>query len=361
MDLRLTRPHQARLDMIEGLKVFVGGEVTPNLRRSYDAWRDTAAPQDAQLRDREFMAGKLERDPLYQSSRGLQRLSQEGMWREVIFGLDQRRGALQSALDAPPEAPGSLTLDPDLPMPAYYDGNEFHLQPGNFHKDALAGPIYELGVATYTMHRYGRAGDEMGRALVSILPETMPKTGARRALYLGCGPGYKAYPIVDALPETEHHAADLSAPMLKFARHRAALHGKPIHFHQMNAERTTFEAGSFDLIYCMLLLHEVPTEAVQNVVAEAARLLAPGGAFCNLELPSYESLDPLSAYLMDWDTLHNGEPYWRAYHEMDLQGAYRDAGLKPSLIEATSEWGGAKGNYMGRFAYHVTVGVKPEA
>ena len=357
MDLKLTRGHQARLDMIEGLKNFVAADVVPAVRRDFDAWVDRRGPTADQLRDRAFMAGHLEHDPLYQSSRGLQRLSQESMWREVINGLSERRNEIEETLDTPSDAPGSLTLDPNLEMPRYFDANEFHLQPGNYHRDTLAGPVYELGVAAYTMHRYGKAGDEMGRALVSVLPEKDYK----RVLYLGCGPAYKSYPIVDAFPEAEHFGIDLAAPMLKYARHRAVEHKRPIHFRQMNAESLDFDDGGFDLVFCMLLLHEVPTKAVMNIVGEAARVLAPGGVFCNLELPSYESLDPLSAYLMDWDTLHNGEPFWRAYHEMDLIGACRDAGLDAELVEAYSEWGGAKGNYMGKFSYHVTMGRKPEA
>ncbi|MFT6306293.1 MAG: hypothetical protein ACJA0Z_001456 [Halioglobus sp.] len=63
---------------------------------------------------------------------------------------------------------------------------------------------------------------------------------------------------------------------------------------------------------------------------------------------------------MDWDSSHNGEPFWRSYHELDLLGVYKHAGLSGELVEAYSEWGGAKGNYMGKFAYHVTLGVKPE-
>jgi SAM-dependent methyltransferase len=242
-------------------------------------------------------------------------------------------------------------------MPDYYDNTEFHLQPGNFHKDTLAGPVYEIGVATYTMHRYGKAGDEMGRALVSVLPDRP----CNRVLYMGCGPAYKGYPLIDALPDAEHWGIDLAAPMLKFARHRAIEHEKPMHFSQMNAEAMTFPDGHFDLIYCMLLLHEVPTKAVENIVNEAARVLAPGGLLANLELPSYASLDPLSAFLMDWDTEHNGEPFWRDYHQMDLEKTYRDAGLETKLTDAHSEWGGAKGNYMGKFRYHVTMGRKPEA
>lgn len=356
MDLRISREHQARLDLVEGLKVFVAGRIMPTLREEFDSWCASENPSDRQLRDSQFMQDKFSHDPLYQSSRGLQRLSQEAMWQEVISGLAERQPEIESQLDKDYNDAGSITLNPDLAMPDYYDDTEFHLQPGNFHKNNIAGPIYEVGVATYTMHRYGKAGDEMGRALVSVLPEKPYK----RVLYMGCGPAYKGYPLVDALPEAEHWGIDLAAPMLKYARHRAVENGKPMHFSQMNAEAMDFPDGHFDLVYCMLLLHEVPTEAVINIVNDAARILAPGGVLANLELPSYDSLDPLSAYLMDWDTDHNGEPFWRAYHEMDLVDSYRKAGLQAEVTEAHSEWGGAKGNYMGKFRYHVTMGWKSE-
>ncbi len=357
MDLTLDRRHQARLDFVEGLKCFVAERQVPALRARYQQWKDDNHVAERKLRDRSVIAARFERDPLYQASRGLQRLSQEAMWREARDGLAARRGELEKMLDAPnATVGGSLVLDPRLPMPAYYTANDFHIQPGSFHGDSLAGAVYEVGVATYTMHRYGKAGDEMGRALLGVLPKG--KT-FKRILYMGCGPGYKAYPLIDAFPGAEVHGIDLAAPMLKFAHRRAMEHGKCMHFRQMNAEQMSFDAGQFDLVFCMLLLHEMPADAIGNVLRSAHRVLARGGLLMNLELPEYASLDPLSAYLMDWDTEHNGEPYWRAYHEFDLVDAYRRARLvEVKQIEAHSDWGGGKGSYMGSFRYHVTQGTK---
>jgi len=358
MDLLLPRENQARLDFVEGVKTFVATALVPSLRRSFEARVAEEEPDEASLRDRRSMAARLEGDRLYQASRGLQRISQEAMWREVRRGLETRQGELEAELSAEGgPAGGTLELAPGLAMPRYYEANEFHLQPGNYQGHPLSGPIYELGVATYTLHRYGRAGDEMGRALLSVLPERR----YRRILYLGCGPGYKAYPVVDAFPDAEVHGIDLSAPMLRFAHRRAEEHGRRMHFRQMNAEALSYPDGSFDLVFCKLLLHEMPQAAVRNVLREACRVLAPGGVFANLELPAYSALDPLSAYLMDWDTQHNGEPYWRAYHEMDLEGACREAGFDDArTVDAHSEWGGGKGSYMGSFRYHVTFGLKAE-
>lgn len=361
LDLTLDRPQQARLDFVEGLKCFVAERQVPALRRRYEQWRAAAHVPEKRLRERPVMAARFERDPAYQASRGLQRLSQEAMWREARAGLGARRQQFERLLEEPNTAAGgSLRLDPTLELPGYYTANEFHIQPGSFHGDSLAGAVYEVGVATYTMHRYGKAGDEMGRAIVGVLAKVAGGRKFRRMLYMGCGPGYKAYPVLDAFPDAQMYGIDLAAPMLRFAHRRAMEHGKRIHFRQMNAEHMRFDEGRFDLVFCMLLLHEMPASAIRNVLRSAYEVLAPGGMLINLELPEYASLDPLSAYLMDWDTEHNGEPYWRAYHEFDLVGAYRRAGFKQiEVIEADSDWGGGKGSYMGSFRYHVTWGIRP--
>ena len=84
MDLRIHREHQARLDLVEGLKVYVAGHVMPTLRRDFEKWCDEEHPTDAQLRDTKYMHAKFDNDPLYQASRGLQRISQESIDRKSV-------------------------------------------------------------------------------------------------------------------------------------------------------------------------------------------------------------------------------------------------------------------------------------
>jgi SAM-dependent methyltransferase len=354
MHTRLARPAQARLDVIEGIKGLVAGRFTPELRRRYESW--AAGRPEAELRAPGAIAARFASDAAYQAGRGLARISQEAMWAEVRRGFEPRRAELEAALAAGPRGDSvTLALDPTLPLPAYFTGTEFHLQTGGFAEEPLAGLIYETGVAAYSMHRYGRAMDEMGKALLAGLPQR----DYRRILYLGCGPGYKAYPIRDAFPKAEFHAIDLSAPMLRYAALRAEQHGKAMRFRQMNAEALSFPEGHFDLVFCILLLHELPTAAIRNVVRSAHRVLAPGGIFANVELPSYASVDPLSAWLLDWDSDHNGEPFWRAYHELDLAGVYAEAGFgQVGVAEQVGAGGRDAGAYVGRFRYHITLGTK---
>ncbi len=353
MDERLSRPQQARLDFIESIKSLVATRLTPQLRQDYEVW--AKGRPEAELRDPQVMSARFAHDPLYQAGRGLARISQEAMWRQVRAAYAERRAEIEKALKQPPGNGVTLQLAPGLPIPSYFSETEFHLQEGGFHHEKMAGLIYETGVATYSMHRYGRSMDEMGKALLA----TLPKKPYRRILYLGCGPGYKGYPIQDAFPDAEFHAADISEPMLRYAAHRAAKHGRTIHFRQTNAEAPDYPDGSFDLVFCILLLHEIPLGAIRNVVHAANRLLAPGGVFANVELPSYAAVDPLSAYLLDWDTDHNGEPFWRDYHELDLEGLYREAGLQDVHTgESVGTGGGDRRAYVGRFRYHITLGTK---
>ena len=68
MDLRLSRERQARLDLVEGLKVYIAGQIMPSLRQEFESWCDAENPNETKLRDSKFMQKKFGPDPLYQLS-----------------------------------------------------------------------------------------------------------------------------------------------------------------------------------------------------------------------------------------------------------------------------------------------------
>ena len=357
MDLTLARRDQARLDLIAGVKALTGYAITPQVRARYERWASEEAIPEDRLRDRAFVAAHVGADPLYQASRGLQRVTQELMWTEVARALEPQRAALEAELASP--APqgyrGSLRLDPALELPAYFRDTEFHLQPGGLWKDPLTGPIYEIGVQHFNLHRFGKSGAEMGLALLQALDGRPVK----RFLELGCGPGYKMYPVLDAHPEADAHGIDLSAALLRYAYRRAIDHQRTVRYAQMNAETLSFDDQSFDLVYNMILLHEVPVSATRRILREALRVLEPGGVYCDLDLPAYRDLDPFTAFMMDWDNDHNGEPFWRAYHELDMRQELLDAGFdRVEFRSVTSEALRKRGNYQGKWSYRVVMGFK---
>lgn len=93
-----------------------------------------------------------------------------------------------------------------------------------------------------------------------------------RVLDVGCGAGLLANQLA------EHHevtGVDLSAKSLEIARKTDPT--KSVEYLEANAYALPFENGSFDVVCAMDLLEHV--EAPECVLAEASRVLRPGGLF----------------------------------------------------------------------------------
>lgn len=350
MHIEIDRTSIAAFDYIEGLKKHVAGTLTPRLRSVYEA-SDREKPATM-----EQIGEVLRPMTLYQYNRAIQRTSQELMWAVIYESLEPRRTELTEELSRATENPiGSVTVNPDLKLPEYYTAVEFHLQPRSYHGDELAGIVYDIGVPIYVMRRNGSDSGQSGRALASVIPQGRYE----KILDMGCGIGQKTVPIADAFAGAEVHAIDLSAPMIKYAHKRAEQMGRKIHFSQQNVERTNFADNSFDLVVSTILLHELPPDAISNMISESYRVLKPGGLAAHLDLPPYNRQSPYDAFLMNWETRNNGEPYWHAFHELDLPAIYREAGFRHVReITAESQWSGGAGFYSGKFPYWVTMGEK---
>ena len=151
------------------------------------------------------------------------------------------------------------------------------------------------------------------------LKANRPDFKPRRILDMGCAVGHCTTPYADAFPDAEIHAIDVAAPVLRYAQARAESMGYAVHFSQQNAERTDFPAGHFDLIVSHILLHETSHKALYAIMAECHRLLAPGGIVLHGEAPvDNRKLDPFNAFMRDWSTHYNAEPFWGALHDLDL-------------------------------------------
>jgi ubiquinone/menaquinone biosynthesis C-methylase UbiE len=358
MQIEHNRTSQAAFDYVEGLKRYVAGNLTPRLRTAYEAReRLLSQTSDGEKPATREQAGEVLRPmTLYKYNRAIQRASQELMWAVIYESLEPRRTELTGELNRPTEnALGSVEVNPDLELPEYYTAVEFHLQPRSYHGDELAGIVYDIGVPIYVLRRNGSDSGQSGRALASVIPPGRYE----KILDMGCGIGQKTIPIADAFPEAEMHAIDLSAPMIKYAHKRAERMGRRVHFSQQNVERTNFADNTFDLVVSTILLHELPPGAIREMIIESHRVLKPGGLAAHLDLPPYNRQSPYDAFLMDWETRNNGEPYWHAFHELDLAAIYHEAGFREVReITAESQWSGGAGFYSGRFPYWVTMGEK---
>jgi ubiquinone/menaquinone biosynthesis C-methylase UbiE len=130
--------------------------------------------------------------------------------------------------------------------------------------------LYDLLILLLTRGR-DRAYRERILDLASITP------GAR-VLDIGCGTGTQALATARRCgPGGTVVGVDISAPMLDAARRKARRRGLDIAFRQADAAELPFPDGSFDVVTFTTVLHMVPEGRRARSLAEAARVLAPGG------------------------------------------------------------------------------------
>ena len=93
---------------------------------------------------------------------------------------------------------------------------------------------------------------------------------------IGTGRNFGFYPA-----DVRLAGIDLSPTMLEIARRRAEDLGRAADLRQADAQALPFEDNTFDTIVCTLSLCSIPDD--RKAVAEAKRVLRPGGSFLLLE------------------------------------------------------------------------------
>jgi SAM-dependent methyltransferase len=112
--------------------------------------------------------------------------------------------------------------------------------------------------------------------------------------------------------------------------------GVPIHFHQQDAAKTSFEAGSFDLVLSNILFHETNSARLPQILRECRRLLRPGGVMLHLDVPTQLNRLGFDDQVMnDWQVRWNGEPFWTGFAERDMLEEIVAAGFERQHSFAT--------------------------
>lgn len=234
---------------------------------------------------------------------------------------------------------GTLTLDPGLDVP-YYQNVDTHSVPGGYFvelcdDDVYAGARYDIGLNLFTRGARGALNDMSGQHSLAMLRKHYPGFEPKVVADFGCGIGNATLPYVDAWPGVTVYGLDLSAPMLRYAHARAESLGKQVHFRQENAEQTSLESESVDIVTCHILLHETSLQAMCNIFAEAYRVLRPGGMFVSADVPRHiTAKTEYEKYRGEWDAVNNNEPYWSTFlFDADIHGCLADAGFDPGLVK----------------------------
>jgi len=129
----------------------------------------------------------------------------------------------------------------------------------------------------------------------------------------------------DLAPGSAGPDAPVPGPTKTVAASRAAL--PAITWHHGAAEATGLPAAAYDLITLQFVCHELPQSATRAVLAEAARLLRPGGVIALVDQ------DPDSAVIRRLPApiatlLKSTEPYLEDYFRLDLPAALQEAGFR---------------------------------
>lgn len=326
----------ARFNFLAAFNRHVAGVLGPGNAAAY---RARVLPQIMAERgrppaDRHEIRRAMLADPYHRFWSALKRNSMEMRQQAGRAMVLRQREALEARvkmLNA--SAPDTLQLDATIGVPRYQAAVDIHCMPGSYYGETgpdcvLAGANYDCGIFATTGGALGGLTDGGGQALARWAHEHGMRP--RRILELGTTIGHNIVPLARAFPDAEVWAIDTAAASLRYGHARAqALGATNIRFVQMNAEDLSrFADGHFDWVQTTMFLHELSGKALPRIIAEGARVLAPGGLMLHLEQPAYTDAMPLfEQFMRDWDAFNNNEPFWSAMHALDIPGIMDAAGL----------------------------------
>ncbi len=157
--------------------------------------------------------------------------------------------------------------EPAVAYPAWYVHRWHFLPEGYLSRrsvaayDAMVRNVYNVA-----------AEGEIIRTMVRKVREARPAS----VLDLGCGPGRYLAALRRALPASDLTGADLSPFMLELARDRLAT-APGIRLVHGDARQLPFDDASFEAITATHFFGHLPKAEAAAALAEARRLLAPGG------------------------------------------------------------------------------------
>jgi SAM-dependent methyltransferase len=138
---------------------------------------------------------------------------------------------------------------------------------------------------------------------------------ADRVLDVGCGTGSLAIQIFRRHPRAEIVGVDPDPKALARARRKAERAQARVRFEQGFAQALPVGEASFDRVTSSFMLHHLPLEIKQGMLADVRRVLAPGGSFHLMDfMPAVQRDDGLLARVLhgDGSVRDNGAEQLRA-------------------------------------------------
>ncbi len=322
---------QSTQDFLSSFRAAIGKEFShmPSVMKQVMAEKGVAMDADISA---EAAWTALMQHPMYAMYARLWISGQQQMWSNIYSIFHENGAAILAELEkADKTGPGHLELNPNLQIPDY-TRHEIHIQPGGYVGDPFAGAISQYGFKQFDRNVFNN--DHLQHHLALAQETPLPADGqVRRILDMGTGFGAFATSLKERFPDAEVWGIDVGGPMVRWAHYRALKMGLDVNFAQRLAEDTKFESGSFDIVVSYIMHHEVHPDAQEKILAEAFRVLRPGGSFYPVDFvtkgnPGYRGPGDIMRKASIWqDHRYNNEVWSPSYRETDLPGLMRKVGF----------------------------------
>ena len=327
-----SREFRSYHNFLRAARNYMEGPLVAQMHDAYDAALERtpgeARPESGDWRGVEALLDSTTEFQFYcWSYRNLQRFKYHRPSFGIFATLEAQRERLVAELESTARTapPDELRLNPTLQLPEYFRFVPFHQHTGGVAHDALDGLAYEIGRRTTVPAHADPNG------IYRILFEALPQRAWPRVLDWGTGHGAALITWQQLHPASECHGVDLSAPCLKVAHRRAREQGFHFHLSQQDLEHLEYPNDSFDLIFFNFMLHELPPAHTPALLAEAARVLKPGGLFAGHEFHLRPG-DDFQNVLQRTHAWTNNETYATPWYDSPIAEWARAAGFSKVSI-----------------------------
>lgn len=331
---------RARLDFALFARQAWAAQVYPCLvdevRKRAGALAETSEDLDRWTERVDKVAPFVWQSSIYPFFAWLERGLQKQLWRATSEVVSESPTTLEIDL-GDSESDGTLELDGETELPKWYAECDFHLQPGGVWPSLANGEVYKLGAQVVMLGANDQA--QFHRLFTDT---AIPDRDYRRIVDLGCGFAKSTFPLKQRLPHAEVIGIDLAEPLLKMAWAQARRDGIVVRLRQADCRSTGLDGASADLVTATMLIHELPLYAVEEMLAEVARLLRPGGLLRVLDF--HPTGDPLRDLAMMEHSERNNEPFLADLFKADVIKLCGKAGLADARWVAFDERGAGRLN-----------------
>ena len=194
----------------------------------------------------------VERSKAYRFNRFYQRWVGEQNYIRAIPAVEARRTEWQAIADAKkPKDTSRLQLNPNLEIPSWYEGVEWHLEPGGWDGYDMTQPMFMAGIGPYVFVHGGYAAvdvfadirSQRGRVL-----DQLRVSEPKRIYEVGCGGATTLSIARQKFPNAELIGGDLSPALLRSGHFMSEMLGLNITFRQEDGCNVAEQDNSVDVV-----------------------------------------------------------------------------------------------------------------